>query len=451
MSEDTKSSFVDISEVLNKDQKTSIDWADMGPDDDEPSKVWDKSIIEDNSAKSLADIQAEQEKDDKRLQDQENENNKKSDKYVPPRRSNTGFGGDRTSGSGDRDRNPGFGDRTSGSGYGRGGGGGYKKFPKNTTIPDRPPFTAKIDNLEFSVNDEELRKVFENIGYIKSARVMTDRESGKSRGFGFVEFESAEDLKAALERNDDIKGRRIDVSVKMESQNRGGEYGTRDNYNKSKYTFNDRNNDRNDRNDRNRSPPKERKKLVLAPKSEKNTTEETTSSKDSIFGKGKAANTEYKYDESGVNRVQKIEKSPENNRRFGGDRDRNDNRSRDSGDNRKFGGDRESGDNRKFGGDRNDQRNDNRSRDSGDNRRFGGDRNDQRNDQRNDNRRSNNKWEKPDNNHPQKSTDGFQVRGGKKKVVARTNPVNNATTDNKEETDPKSFITENKFSLLMNE
>ncbi len=45
-----------------------------------------------------------------------------------------------------------------------------------------------ISNLSFRVNDEDLKQLFEEYGEITSARVITDKYTGKSRGFGFVEM-----------------------------------------------------------------------------------------------------------------------------------------------------------------------------------------------------------------------------------------------------------------------
>ena len=45
-----------------------------------------------------------------------------------------------------------------------------------------------ISNLSFDVNDSDLRELFEEYGQVSSAKVITDKFSGKSRGFGFVEM-----------------------------------------------------------------------------------------------------------------------------------------------------------------------------------------------------------------------------------------------------------------------
>ncbi len=71
-----------------------------------------------------------------------------------------------------------------------------------------------VGSLPWSVNDETLRKTFEEHGTVVSAKVVTDRATGRSRGFGFVEMENSSDAKNAIEalNNSDMKGRNIVVN-----------------------------------------------------------------------------------------------------------------------------------------------------------------------------------------------------------------------------------------------
>lgn len=71
-----------------------------------------------------------------------------------------------------------------------------------------------VGNLSYATTDEQLRAMFEAIGPITSAAVITDRFSGKSKGFGFVEMESEESARAAIEalNNKELNGRNITVS-----------------------------------------------------------------------------------------------------------------------------------------------------------------------------------------------------------------------------------------------
>lgn len=70
-----------------------------------------------------------------------------------------------------------------------------------------------VGNLDFSINQDKLKEIFASYGSIVSANVVTDRFSGRSKGFGFVEFEKEEDaMKALGELNDsDQMGRKIAV------------------------------------------------------------------------------------------------------------------------------------------------------------------------------------------------------------------------------------------------
>lgn len=79
-----------------------------------------------------------------------------------------------------------------------------------------------VSNLGFHVNDDDLRKLFEPFGQVSSAKVITDRETGKSRGFGFVEMSSNTEADQAMGKLNgiDIEGRSISVTVARERENR---------------------------------------------------------------------------------------------------------------------------------------------------------------------------------------------------------------------------------------
>lgn len=57
-----------------------------------------------------------------------------------------------------------------------------------------------VGNLPFSTSDNELRDLFGQVGNVTSARVITDRDTGRSRGFGFVEMPSAAEAQEAIQR-----------------------------------------------------------------------------------------------------------------------------------------------------------------------------------------------------------------------------------------------------------
>ncbi|MDR2206494.1 MAG: RNA-binding protein [Flavobacteriaceae bacterium] len=86
-----------------------------------------------------------------------------------------------------------------------------------------------ISNLDYSTTERELQMLFENYGTVESIKIVTDRETGKSRGFGFVEMSDDEEaLKAIEELNkSDYKSRTLNVSEskpqEQRSQNRGFE------------------------------------------------------------------------------------------------------------------------------------------------------------------------------------------------------------------------------------
>ena len=71
-----------------------------------------------------------------------------------------------------------------------------------------------VGNLSWSTTDEGLRHAFERFGQVTDARVITDRETGRSRGFGFVTFEQNEHAIAAVTGMDgaQIDGRNVKVS-----------------------------------------------------------------------------------------------------------------------------------------------------------------------------------------------------------------------------------------------
>jgi RNA recognition motif-containing protein len=71
-----------------------------------------------------------------------------------------------------------------------------------------------VGSLPWSVDDETLRETFEEHGSVVSAKVIKDRETGRSRGFGFVEMENSADAKSAIEALNDseLKGRNIVVN-----------------------------------------------------------------------------------------------------------------------------------------------------------------------------------------------------------------------------------------------
>jgi len=71
-----------------------------------------------------------------------------------------------------------------------------------------------VGNLSFRTDDEELREVFAEFGEVTSAKVIIDRETNRSRGFGFVEMANDDEGKAAIEALDgaEVGGRNLRVN-----------------------------------------------------------------------------------------------------------------------------------------------------------------------------------------------------------------------------------------------
>ena len=71
-----------------------------------------------------------------------------------------------------------------------------------------------VGSLPWSINDLALQRTFEAHGTVVSAKIITDRDTGRSRGFGFVEMENSTDAKNAISalNNSELKGRNIIVN-----------------------------------------------------------------------------------------------------------------------------------------------------------------------------------------------------------------------------------------------
>ena len=71
-----------------------------------------------------------------------------------------------------------------------------------------------VGNLPFGTTQEELENLFGESGAVTSVNIITDRFSGKSRGFGFVEMDNAEEAESAIERlnGSDLQGRPLTVN-----------------------------------------------------------------------------------------------------------------------------------------------------------------------------------------------------------------------------------------------
>ncbi len=75
-----------------------------------------------------------------------------------------------------------------------------------------------VGNLSWGLDWRELKDIFKEFGEVSFVRIVTDRETGKSRGFGFVEFVNAEDAAKAKEEMDgkELEGRELKIDFAQE-------------------------------------------------------------------------------------------------------------------------------------------------------------------------------------------------------------------------------------------
>ena len=79
-----------------------------------------------------------------------------------------------------------------------------------------------VSNLGFHVQENDLKNLFADYGEVSSAKIITDRETGRSRGFGFVEMDSEDEANKAMNalNNREVEGRAISVTVAREKESR---------------------------------------------------------------------------------------------------------------------------------------------------------------------------------------------------------------------------------------
>lgn len=82
--------------------------------------------------------------------------------------------------------------------------------------------TKLFVSLAYSVTEDELRDFFAGVGTVVSARVIMDRETNRSKGFGFVEMSTEEEAKAAIDQlnGKELSGRTVSVSEARPQENR---------------------------------------------------------------------------------------------------------------------------------------------------------------------------------------------------------------------------------------
>jgi len=86
-----------------------------------------------------------------------------------------------------------------------------------------------VGNLAFQTSSDDLQQLFASAGTVESASVVEDRETGRSRGFGFVEMSSKEEGEAAIAQfnGKEVNGRNLTVNEAKPRENRGGGGGGR--------------------------------------------------------------------------------------------------------------------------------------------------------------------------------------------------------------------------------
>jgi RNA recognition motif-containing protein len=79
-----------------------------------------------------------------------------------------------------------------------------------------------VGNLPYRITEDELSAAFEAYGEVSSANIIRDRETGRSKGFGFIEMPDDEQAKAAIQAldNSDLQGRNVKVNEARPKQDR---------------------------------------------------------------------------------------------------------------------------------------------------------------------------------------------------------------------------------------
>src|SRR5215813_12516685 len=100
----------------------------------------------------------------------------------------------------------------------------WRHLPRSRECPQPREINARggamahklfIGGLSFSTSNERLREVFAQVGSVESAAVVTDRDDGRSRGFGFVEMATAEEADGAVKKlnGQELDGRTLKVAL----------------------------------------------------------------------------------------------------------------------------------------------------------------------------------------------------------------------------------------------
>ncbi|MGH7138423.1 MAG: RNA recognition motif domain-containing protein [Pirellulales bacterium] len=90
----------------------------------------------------------------------------------------------------------------------------FESFPTNTNGGQLMPSKLYVGNLAYAVSNDDLQQLFSQVGQVQSVAIITDKFSGQSKGFGFVEMASADDAAKAIQQfnETELKGRNIKVN-----------------------------------------------------------------------------------------------------------------------------------------------------------------------------------------------------------------------------------------------
>lgn len=90
-----------------------------------------------------------------------------------------------------------------------------------------------VGNLSFSTNEQSLNQLFTSCGTVGSTKIIMDRDSGRSKGFGFIEMSSDTEAGRAIEMYDghEFEGRQMKVSIAIPRENQGRNF----NSNRARY------------------------------------------------------------------------------------------------------------------------------------------------------------------------------------------------------------------------
>ena len=90
-----------------------------------------------------------------------------------------------------------------------------------------------VGNLSYNTNEDGLRNLFSGFGTVASAKIIFDRDSGNSKGFGFIEMSTEEEAAAAIAgtNGQELEGRQLRVNEAIDKPRRGGDRGGGGGYN----------------------------------------------------------------------------------------------------------------------------------------------------------------------------------------------------------------------------